>query len=480
MSKENNFIKNVDAFVSSLTGAGYVYDKFTSGYFVPTDDLDQQTLEELYTDDDIAATIVERIVHDALRSGYELDWQGSSDTERREVRDWAESEYGLTEAVRRARIWSRLYGGGGVLMGMPGDVESAAIMGDAVEFLRPVPSTELEGELWYSDPNSKEFGTVAVYKMRTRIFNSNDMLDPRTDSFVESLVHHSRVVPFYGVRTTNENQYHDRGWGKSVLHRVYGVLRQFEMSFDSTLHTLNEQSVPVYRVKALLDLLASENSELLAKRFELINTSKSAYRAIVLDQEEDYTRVEASLSQASNVVDSAMLRVSGSANIPASLLFGRAPAGLNATGDSDLENWNQQVASEQSLVLGPAIAKLYRYLLAAPGGPMSAVPDGLKVVFPAVETPSIQELVNQYHQTAQADTIYEQMGAATAAEIARKRAQESPLFPKVDLDYIEELDELRKEKMLNPPDPMAAMQAQGTEQEPQGGPPVDTGQNEDG
>jgi phage-related protein (TIGR01555 family) len=238
---------------------------------------------------------------------------------------------------------------------------------------------------------------------------------------------------------------------------VYSVLKKFEASFDSVLHTLAEQSIPVYKVKALLDLLASENGELLAKRFELINVAKGAYRAVILDQEETFERVEANLGQSAHVVDSAMIRVAGAAGMPVTILFGREPAGQNATGKADLENWNQQVASEQSLILGPAIAKVYGYLLAQPESPLGGkVPEDLKVTFSAVETPSLQDQVNLYAQRAGADKVYFDMGAATAGEIAIKRAQEpGGQFPSIDLAYLRELDELQKERILNPPDPVA-------------------------
>lgn len=460
MTREDKILRNMDAFISAVTGAGYASDKFTSYSFSQVYDLDDQTLEALYTDHDLAATIVERVVHDALRSGYEINWKDATDDERRDVIDWAESSYTVTEEVKQARVWSRLFGGGGVFMGIDGTLESPAIQGGPVGFLRALPSTRLKGALYYSDIASQNYGQVEIYRHEQLRFNIDQDIEP----FV--LIHESRIVPFYGVRTTDKQMIADKGWGKSVLHRVYDVLKKFDSSFDSTLATLAEQSIPVYKVKALLDLLASENGELLAKRFELINTAKGAYRAVILDMEESLERVEASLNQASDVVEAAMLRVSGAAGIPAVLLFGRSPAGQNATGASDLENWNQQVKSEQSLVLGPALRTIYEWLLSQEDSPVAGVPENITIEFPAVETPSIQEQANLYQQIAGADSIYEGMGAASAAEIALKRSKSSPLFPGVDRAYLQELDDLRKEKLLNPPDPMAMFEAEA-EAEPE-------------
>ena len=447
--REDKMMKGMDAFINAVTGAGYSHDSSTYTMFNRGGDLSEQLLEDLYIDHDLAATIVDRIVQDALRSGYEINWEGATDQERFDVVDWAEAEYGVTTEVQEARIYSRLFGGAGVFLGIEGALTSAAIPGAPVSFLRATPSSEIKGELFYGDPSQQNYGKVQTYRQTPLRLSQQQQLPPYFD------IHESRIVPFYGIKLSDRQVYQDKGWGKSVLHRVYDLIKKFDSAFDSVLHTLAESSVPVYKVKALLDLLASENGELLAKRFELINTAKSAYRAVILDMDETYERVEASLSEASNVVTVAMVRLSGAAQMPSTLLFGMQPAGQNATGASDLENWNQQVASEQSLVLGPAIRRVYEMLLAQESSPLGASPKDLQVVFPAVETPSLQDQVNLYAQRAGADRVYFDMGAATAAEIAVRRAKEpGGQFPSVDLGHLKELDMLQKERLLDPPDPV--------------------------
>jgi len=106
-------------------------------------------------------------------------------------------------------------------------------------------------------------------------------------------------------------------------------------------------------------------------------------------------------------------------------------------------------------VLGPAIRRVYEMLLAQESSPLGASPKDLQVVFPAVETPSLQDQVNLYAQRAGADKVYFDMGAATAAEIAVRRAKEpGGQFPSVDLGHLKELDMLQKERLLDPPDPV--------------------------
>jgi phage-related protein (TIGR01555 family) len=447
-TREDKILRGMDGFINTVTGQGTSASKFYHTQFQKGQDLGDDLLEALYTDHDIAAAIVDRIVHDALRGGYELNWPGATDQQRKGAVDWGESTYGVTEETRQARIYSRLYGGGGVFMGLDGALASPAFPGAPVSHLRAFAERDLQGETFYANPAAQNYGKVELYRLRQLVFNDAINIEP----FVP--VHESRIIPFYGIRISDQQTIQDKGWGKSVLRRVYDLLSKFDEAFESVLHTLAESSIPVYQVESLLDLLASENGELLAKRFELINTAKGTYRAVILDMKEDFKRVEASLSQASNVVDAAMLRVSSASGQPATILWGMQPAGQNATGASDLENWNQQVASEQSLVLGPAIAAIYQRLLAQAGSPVSSAPEEIEVTFPSVETPSIQDKANLYQQIANADAIYESIGAVTAAEIAIKRSQ-SELFPEVDVAHMRKLDEMAKDQLLNPPDPMA-------------------------
>jgi len=53
-----------------------------------------------------------------------------------------------------------------------------------------------------------------------------------------------------------------------------------------------------------------------------------------------------------------MMLLAGMADIPQTRLYGRAPAGMNATGDSDARNYAMMVKARQELKLQPAMASL--------------------------------------------------------------------------------------------------------------------------
>ncbi len=57
--------------------------------------------------------------------------------------------------------------------------------------------------------------------------------------------------------------------------------------------------------------------------------------------------------------------------MPQALLFGRAPAGQNATGDSDWQNYYNYIHGQQEAVLQPALERLVHYVMIAKDGPFA-------------------------------------------------------------------------------------------------------------
>jgi hypothetical protein len=73
-------------------------------------------------------------------------------------------------------------------------------------------------------------------------------------------------------------------------------------------------------------------------------------------------------------------------------------------------------------------------------------------------------LVNEYQQIGATDAAYINAGVLTPEQVALSRTEQPGFFPKVDKKLLKELEALRTERLLNPPDPMAMMAA--AEEEP--------------
>ena len=100
---------------------------------------------------------------------------------------------------------------------------------------------------------------------------------------------------------------------------------------------LTETNVNVYKLDGLTDLAIDDADDDAIKRIQIIDTMKSYLNALVLDSKDDFVKVTNDFKDLHQIDDKTLIRVSGSAEIPATLLFGKSPDGQNSTGASDFQ-----------------------------------------------------------------------------------------------------------------------------------------------
>lgn len=116
-----------------------------------------------------------------------------------------------------------------------------------------------------------------------------------------------------------------------------------------------------------------------------------------------------------------MLDVSGAAAIPVTKLFGRSPAGMNATGESDMANYYDSIEEQQEATLRPILDRLLPIMCISELG---AIPDDLEFEFEPVRRPSEEEKKNILTQVTQAVNTTYQAGIISQ-RIALKELRES-------------------------------------------------------
>ena len=108
-----------------------------------------------------------------------------------------------------------------------------------------------------------------------------------------------------------------------------------------------------------------------------------------------------------------MLRLAAAARLPVSLLMGQAPAGMNATGESDTRFFYDQVRAEQE-ALKPKLEHLVKIMK---GDENIAV----NIEFPALWQMTDREKAELRRMEAETDRIYLQEGVLLPEEVAIKR-----------------------------------------------------------
>jgi phage-related protein (TIGR01555 family) len=238
-------------------------------------------------------------------------------------------------------------------------------------------------------------------------------------------VHVSRLVRFGGARTEARMKRWLNGWDFSVLQRPYDALRGNGAMWQSVETMMSEATQSVFKMKGLFAKMASTLRTEILDRISVMDQTRSTSRAIVLDAEgEEFERSSLAFAGVADVSDRGIKRVAAAAEIPVTVLLGESPAGLNATGDSDLRWFLMRVAARRQFDCEPQLRRLLGILLRARSSPIAAQVVGgwrPKIGWPPLWTPNAVELSTIKLQTAQRDQLYITEGVFEPEEVALTR-----------------------------------------------------------
>ena len=410
-------VRRTDSWLNALTNVGLNSGRNAMLFRASARDyLDDITLEQLYELDGIAARIVRAPCVHALRRGFTVSTGDPAvDTAIKARLDELDAVNGL----RRAWQWARLYGGGAVFIGADDGLDPREPLDESaiksVRFAVDVDRIELIPQTWETDPLSARFGKPKVYQL---------VRNGTGGGAQNASVHASRIIRFDGVEPTKRRRQTLQGWGDSVLQRVYVDLQQARGAYAAVSGLMHESSQGVFKMKDLMLMMAGDRDDTLKRRMEAMDMSRSVARAILIDADgESYERVEVgSLTGLVEAMDRFTNMVSASSEIPVTVLMGQAPAGLNATGESDIRSWYDAVEAEREAMLRSRAERMVKLLLKSKDGPTGGVePPGWKVTFPPLWQPTPSENADLRLKTSQADQADIASGVLTPEEVALSR-----------------------------------------------------------
>lgn len=282
---------------------------------------------------------------------------------------------------------------------------------------------------WYQDPLEPNFGTPSHFYVQ-RDSQSGSVGGPPL------VVHESRLIRFFGSVTSRRQMATNNSWGDPVLLRFIEIVADFQSSFQAAAHLVNDFAQAVQKVKGLAELIAAGDTKTVEKRAEMVAMARSIARTVLIDSEEEYTREQTPLSGLSDLLDRFAKRVAASVHMPVTLLFGESPAGLNATGETDVRWFYDEVANKRELHLRGPLELLIRYIFLSTEGPTAGEePSIWKVVFNPLWQPTQKEIAERNKLQAEADSLYVTMQAVTPEEIGDSRFGGDEWSPETKLDH---------------------------------------------
>ena len=440
---------NKDGFVNMLNKYGTSKDTSEHYQFEREGDISDDELVAFYEGNGLFAKIIDTPAEEAIKHGFEL--KDFDDDKTIDFMNEALDELDWEETAMTAAKWTRLFGGAIIVMlvndghGLedPLDWKHIKSIDDLRVYDRSHISVDYQSMYRYEneDPfrtRSSRLGTPERFYVSSKYGNFT--------------VHESRCLIFKnGILPENTTNSQYELWGIPEYLRIKRAIRDAELAHGSSTKMLDKSVQPVYRMKDLARLLSTEEGEsTVLRRLQTIDMARGLLNSITIDADgEDYDFRQFQFSGVSDVIDATCNFLSALTSIPQTILFGRSPAGMNATGASDLENYYNYVQRMQKRMLRSNLRYLLSVVFQAGlyTGEIDEMPK-INVEFSPLWSLSETEQVALDQQKAQIQltraqtaSAYVQMQAIDPTEVRKKLADEDEFDVENMLDEYDLEDE---------------------------------------
>lgn len=378
----------LDEFVNPLarSGAGmpnlleateYPLTRFTQNW---------QVLNSLYRSHWVVQKIINTIPQDMMKNGY--DFQSDINPDQIQKISKIIRQTRLHSKILNGLYWGRLYGGAAGIIMIDGEADR---MDEPLDLDRVMPGA-FKGLLimdrWsgimpsadlITDITDPDFGMPEYYEVTL----------PEGQGVIR--LHNSRVCRFTGREMPYLEKLAENYWGTSEMEHVFSELKKRDnVSWNIALLTFMA-NIRVMKIDGMEQLLAyggDKSQQALYNTLEGLNMMLNNNGIQILGKDDSYESHQYTFSGLGEVYDRFMMDVSGACGIPVTKLFGRSPAGLNSTGDADMDNYYDTIEQSQESQLRPVLDKLLPIVCMSALG---AVPDDLDYIFNPVRRPSNDE-----------------------------------------------------------------------------------------
>ena len=376
-----------DGYSNPLAFLGEASPLWSAGTFLRSDlSHNFELLTTMYRESWLTMRIIDTPSEDMTRAWYRFS--APLPEEDLESLRKLEAKHSLRQELTNAIRWARLYGGSLALIVLRGEenrlsepLDPELLLPDCFQGLLVLdradgiePSPELEDDL--DDP---DFGLPKFYSVDLEGFGSVKM-------------HHSRVLRFTGRELPGREAQRENYWGASELEHIQEELQRRSAAAANIAQLLFQANITTLKMSDFGDTLAMGTEEQKQQIRDAIceeNRFRTSFGLQILSGGDTLENHPYSFGGMAEIYEQFMLDMAGAAEIPAVKLYGRAPAGLNATGESDLKNYYETISQLQERLLRPALEKLLPILAVSAWG---ILPEELAFVFNpiAAESPAEQ------------------------------------------------------------------------------------------
>lgn len=390
-------------------------------------------IEAAYRSSWIVGVAVDVVAEDMTREGIDISSTAPPD-DIDKLQQEAE-KLNIWGALCETSKWARLYGGAIAVLLIDGQDVSTPLRMDTI-----APGAFrglLVLDRWLVQPSLSdlvtEFGPdMGMPRYYDTVVDAQAMPDWR--------IHHSRVIRIDGVDLPYWQRIAENGWGQSVIERLWDRLVAFDSITQGAAQLVYKAHLRTFSVKDLRNLIAGSQPGLkaLVEHIDMIRRFQSNEGLTLMDAEDKFDTHQYSFAGLSDMLLQFGQQLSGALQIPLVRLFGQSPAGLNATGESDLVNYYDNIATQQDRKLRRGVGLVYDVLWRSVFS--TPIPDGFGFEFtPLWQLSDVEKgtLANQL--TTSVTDAYESglVSKATALKELRQSSKVTGLWSNITSDDIE-------------------------------------------
>lgn len=453
-----------DGYINLLNKYGTKQDNSESYNFEREPLIPDMQLTSLYEGNGLFTKIIDTPAEEALKHGFNLNLNSDEmDAFVEEALDDLDWEEKAATAIK----WARLYGGAIIVMliddgrGLeePVDWEHIRSIDELRVYERAIVQPDYT-RLYMQDYGGKGIGNRVSKFGQPEYYYVSSIYGSFTVHESRCLVFRNGVLP---EQSTNSTYLF---WGMPEYVRIRRALRETITAHTDATKMLERSVQAIYSMKGLAQMLSTDDGENnVLKRLQVIDMARGLLNSIAIDSDgENYDFKVAQFSGVRDVIDATCNMLSALTNIPQTILFGRSPAGMNATGKSDFESYYNYVERIQKLMLKRSLRDLLDVVFRAgvASGEIQEEPN-YKLKFNPLwslsetEQAAVDQTKAQTAQIkAQTAQTYVDMQALDPSEVRRRLAADEEFDVE---DIITEEDDLLDALLGDQPDIMSELEA---------------------
>lgn len=431
----SNRLAQIGLFTNNQSNATWYVNNFLSR--------DRSQLEQMYRTSWICGKAVDTVAADMTKAGIEINSELEPDDIESMMDCWG--DLAIWDKLRETEVWARLYGGGiGVILidGQRLDTELRieTIAKNSFKGILPLDRWQATADLnTLVKAYGPEMGLPMFYQTVA------DRLSPLPNT----KIHHTRCIRLIGQPLPYWQRQSEMLWGQSVLERIRDRVMAFDSATQGAAQLIFKAHLRTVKIEGFRDVVGTGGQRLagLQKSIEFMRLTQTNEGITILDAKDDFEAHAYTFSGLDNVLLQLGQQLSGSIDIPLVKLFGQSPAGLNATGESDLQNYDDSVKQSQESKLRRGIRKLLDITsMSIFGVPM---PKGWSFTFRPIRSLTEMEKATVANTGADAITKASELGMSqkTGLQELKALSKRTDFFGHISAKDIETADDTIPEVM---------------------------------